>query len=99
MAGCDRSRPALRAACAAAVLAGLAGATGEAGEVGRYRFSCRAEQGTFVLDTETGRVWRFDRVDDAWYLYDLEALVPRTKGRRSESPPDREDGEESPGTR
>ena len=72
----------------AVVLAALAGAAGTAAaEVGRYRFSCRSEQGTFVLDTETGRVWRFDRVDDAWYLYDLEALVPRTKGRRSEPPP------------
>ena len=90
-------RRGLRAARAAVVLAALAGAAGAAaGEIGRYKFSCRADQGTFVLDTETGRVWRFDRVDDAWYLYDLEALVPRTKGRRSESPPEAEDGEDAP---
>jgi hypothetical protein len=90
------ARRRLQAARAALVLAGLAGAAGTAaGEVGRYKFSCRADQGTFVLDTQTGRVWRFDRVDDAWYLYDLEALVPRTKGRRSESPPDADDGEDT----
>jgi hypothetical protein len=65
-----------------------------AADIGRYRFSSRADAGTFVLDTETGRVWRYDRVDDAWYLYDLEALVgrgthaKRTKpGDEGESPP------------
>lgn len=54
---------------------------------GRYTFGGAAEQGIFVLDTESGRVWRYDRIDDAWYLYDLEALVrsPRTEPRgRSE---------------
>lgn len=59
-----------------------------AGEVGRYRFSSRADTGTFVLDTETGRVWRYDRVDDAWYLYDLEALVGKSAhGKHTEPPP------------
>jgi hypothetical protein len=67
------------------VAAGVAGAV----DVGRYRFSCRADSGTFVLDTETGRVWRYDRVDDAWYLYDLEALVEKGKpGKRREEPPE-----------
>lgn len=66
----------------------VASAAGAA-EVGRYRFSCRADPGTFVLDTETGRVWRYDRVDDAWYLYDLEALVEKGKpGKRREEPPE-----------
>lgn len=94
-------RRGLSAACAGIVLATIAGMAGStAAEVGRYKFSCRADQGTFVLDTETGRVWRFDRVDDAWYLYDLEALVPRTKGRRSEeSPPKPEGGDEAPSRR
>jgi hypothetical protein len=81
-----RPRRGLRTALLVAALAGTADVG--AAEVGRYKFSCRADQGTFVLDTQTGRVWRFDRTDDAWYLYDLEALVPRTKGRRTESPPD-----------
>lgn len=68
---------------AAAVVAGPARAV----EVGRYRFSCRADVGTFVLDTESGRVWRYDRVDDAWYLYDLEALVGKSaRARKSEHP-------------
>ena len=59
-----------------------------AGDVGRYRFSSRADAGTFVLDSESGRVWRYDRVDDAWYLYDLEALVGKgATGKRSEPPP------------
>ena len=79
------------------MVAVLAAADVGAGEIGRYKFSCRADQGTFVLDTETGRVWRFDRVDDAWYLYDLEALVPRTKGHRAEPPP--ADAEEAPSAR
>ena len=46
----------------------------------RYTFGGAAEQGTFVLDSQTGRVWRYDRVDDAWYLYDLEALVRTPRG-------------------
>jgi hypothetical protein len=49
-------------------------------ESGRYTFGGAGEQGTFVLDTQTGRVWRYDRVDDAWYLYDLEALVRTPRG-------------------
>jgi len=49
-------------------------------ESGRYTFGGTAEQGTFVLDTQSGRVWRYDRVDDAWYLYDLEALVRAPRG-------------------
>ncbi len=49
-------------------------------ENARYTFGGAAEQGTFVLDTQTGRVWRYDRVDDAWYLYDLEALVRTPRG-------------------
>ena len=59
-------------------------------ETERYVFGGSADQGTFVLDSQTGRVWRYDRVDDAWYLYDLEALVrtPRgeapTRGQRHE---------------
>jgi len=70
------------------LVAGL-GATAVAGDVGRYRFSCRTDPGTFVLDTETGRVWRYDRVDDAWYLYDLEALVGKGgRGKHAEAPPE-----------
>lgn len=68
-----------------------------AGEVGRYRFSCRADGGTFVLDTEPGRVWRFDRIDDAWYLYDLEALVGRrARGRHEDAPPPPEPPADAP---
>jgi len=52
-------------------------------EPGRYVFGGAAEQGTFVLDNQTGRVWRYDRVDDAWYLYDLEALVRTPRGESS----------------
>jgi hypothetical protein len=52
-------------------------------EPGRYVFGGAAEQGTFVLDNQTGRVWRYDRVDDAWYLYDLEALVRSPRGETS----------------
>ena len=63
-------------------------AVARAGDVGRYRFSCRSDAVTFVLDTESGRVWRYDRGDDAWYLYDLEALVGKSaQGKRSEPPP------------
>jgi hypothetical protein len=64
---------------------------------GRYVFGGAPEQGTFVLDNQTGRVWRYDRVDDAWYLYDLEALVrssrgePAVRGQRRE--PDKDQGE------
>jgi hypothetical protein len=75
----------------AGLLLVLAAGPAAGGDVGRYRFSCRADVGTFVLDTETGRVWRYDRVDDAWYLYDLEALVgKKAQSRRaapSEEPP------------
>ena len=78
-----------RAAAALAPLlaVGWLAAPACAGEVGRYHFSCRADPGTFGLDTETGRVWRYDRVDDAWYLYDLEALVGKSaRGRKAERP-------------
>jgi hypothetical protein len=64
-------------------------------EAGRYLFGGAAEQGTFVLDSQTGRVWRYDRVDDAWYLYDLEALV-RTPRRESSSPGPRDEGDKEP---
>lgn len=74
---------------------GLVPSAAVAGDVGRYRFSSRADGGTFVLDTESGRVWRYDRVDDAWYLYDLEALVGKSaRGKRSEHPP--EDADDAP---
>lgn len=75
----------------------LAASPARAYEPGRYVFGGAPEQGTFVLDNQTGRVWRYDRVDDAWYLYDLEALVrsPRgdssARGQRPEKEPaDRE---------
>jgi hypothetical protein len=42
---------------------------------GRYQIGSSADGLTFVLDTASGRVWRYDRGADAWYLYDLEALV------------------------
>ena len=58
----------------------LAASSAQALETARYAFGGAAEQGTFVLDTQTGRVWRYDRVDDAWYLYDLEALVRTPRG-------------------
>jgi len=66
-------------------------------DLGRYVFGGAPEQGTFVLDNQTGRVWRYDRVDDAWYLYDLEALVrsphsePSVRGQRRE--PDKDQGD------
>jgi hypothetical protein len=67
-------------------------------ETARYTFGGAADQGTFVLDTQTGRVWRYDRVDDAWYLYDLEALVRTPKGEGPErTRPD--DGGGEPGIR
>ena len=62
-------------------------------DVGRYQFSCRSDGNTFVLDTVSGRVWRYDRVDDAWYLYDLEALVGKSSRKRS-APSD--DGGDTP---
>jgi len=66
-------------------------------DAGRYVFGGAPDQGTFVLDNQTGRVWRYDRVDDAWYLYDLEALVrsphsePSVRGQRRE--PDKDSGD------
>jgi hypothetical protein len=80
-----------------ALLLLLAAPSARAAEPGRYVFGGAPEQGTFVLDNQTGRVWRYDRVDDAWYLYDLEALVrsPRgdnsARGQRHE--PDKESGD------
>jgi hypothetical protein len=74
----------------------LAGSTAQAQshENARYTFGGAAEQGTFVLDTQTGRVWRYDRVDDAWYLYDLEALVRTPRGETGRAP--RDDGDKQP---
>jgi len=69
-------------------------AQAQAHENSRYTFGGAAEQGTFVLDTQTGRVWRYDRVDDAWYLYDLEALVRTPRGEAGRAP--RDDGEKQP---
>ena len=66
----------------------------------RYVFGGAAEQGTFVLDSQTGRVWRYDRVDDAWYLYDLEALVRAPRGdssARGQRPEDKETAEHDKG--
>ena len=71
--------------------ASTAQAQAQAHENSRYTFGGAAEQGTFVLDTQTGRVWRYDRVDDAWYLYDLEALVRTPRGEAGRS--QRDDGE------
>jgi hypothetical protein len=68
----------------------------QAHETARYTFGGAGEQGTFVLDTQTGRVWRYDRVDDAWYLYDLEALVRTQRGEstgRGTREGDKESGE------
>ena len=79
----------MRSGLVAALLLLLASPV-RAHETERYVFGGAAEQGTFVLDSQTGRVWRYDRVDDAWYLYDLEALVrtPRAdapaRGQRHE---------------
>ena len=64
----------------ALLLLAAASAQAQAHEAARYTFGGAADQGTFVLDTQTGRVWRYDRVDDAWYLYDLEALVRTPRG-------------------
>jgi hypothetical protein len=66
-----------------ALLLLAASSTAQATEGGRYVFGGASEQGTFVLDNQTGRVWRYDRVDDAWYLYDLEALVRSPRGDTS----------------
>jgi hypothetical protein len=64
----------------ALLLLAVSSVQAQAHENARYTFGGAAEQGTFVLDTQTGRVWRYDRVDDAWYLYDLEALVRTPRG-------------------
>jgi len=72
----------------------LAAAPVRAGDTARYLFGGAPEQGTFVLDNQTGRVWRYDRVDDAWYLYDLEALV-RTP-RESQARGQRRDADKEP---
>jgi hypothetical protein len=64
----------------ALLLLAVSSAQAQAHDTARYTFGGAAEQGTFVLDTQTGRVWRYDRVDDAWYLYDLEALVRTPRG-------------------
>ena len=74
----------MRALALAVLLAALPAA---GADVGRYQLSCRTDGTTFVLDTASGRVWRYDRVDDAWYLYDLEALVGKTgRAHRAEPP-------------
>jgi len=65
-------------------------------DTGRYVFGGAAEQGTFVLDNQTGRVWRYDRVDDAWYLYDLEALVRSPRGESSARGQRRDSEKEAP---
>ena len=82
----------------ALALLGLAVAPARAMDTARYTFGGGGEQGTFVLDTQTGRVWRYDRVDDAWYLYDLEALVRAPRGEAQGRSP-REDAERSPAGR
>ena len=64
----------------ALLLLAVSTAQAQGHENARYTFGGAAEQGTFVLDSQTGRVWRYDRVDDAWYLYDLEALVRTPRG-------------------
>lgn len=45
-------------------------------KAGHYVFDPGPQKETLILDNQTGRVWRYDRADDAWYLYDLEALTP-----------------------
>jgi hypothetical protein len=76
----------------------LGASQAQALDAGRYAFGGSAEQGIFVLDTESGRVWRYDRIDDAWYLYDLEALVrsPRTDTRERSEPQGDDGGREEP---
>jgi hypothetical protein len=61
---------------------------GSTHESGRYQFGTAPDGAIFVLDSASGRVWRYDRSEDAWYLYDLEALVkvPGEKGVRSRAP-------------
>jgi hypothetical protein len=76
----------------------LAASSAQASEIGRYVFGGASEQGTFVLDNQTGRVWRYDRVDDAWYLYDLEALVRSPRGD-SPARTQRHEAEKEPGER
>lgn len=58
-------------ACAALLLVWPGSASGEGR---RYSVQSTGAEGVFVLDHDTGRVWRYDRVDDAWYLYDLERI-------------------------
>ena len=83
---------------AALLLFASSSAQAQAHDTARYTFGGAAEQGTFVLDSQTGRVWRYDRVDDAWYLYDLEALVRTPRG---EAPGRtlRDDGDKQPSER
>ena len=79
-----------------ALLLLLTASSARAFDAGRYVFGGAPDQGTFVLDNQTGRVWRYDRVDDAWYLYDLEALVrsPRSESSaRGQRQPDKEPGD------
>jgi len=78
----------------ALLLLAVSSAQAQAHDTARYAFGGAAEQGTFVLDTQTGRVWRYDRVDDAWYLYDLEALVRTPRGEAG-ARNSRDDGEKS----
>ena len=60
-------------------------AVGPARAEGRYQFGSSGD-GTFVVDSSTGRVWRYDRTDDAWYLYDLEALVKQPAAKVGRPP-------------
>ena len=69
----------VKSSVAVMLLVGVA-SLAHAGDGARYTFGGAAEQGIFVLDTQSGRVWRYDRIDDAWYLYDLEALVRTPRG-------------------
>lgn len=77
----------MMARVAAAALAALALATVAGAEPGQYQLSARPDGGAFVLDTASGRVWRYDRTDDAWYLYDLEALAGHGGRKVSRSEP------------
>ena len=61
----------LRAAIALLLLAAPSVA-----KAGHYFFANGSPRETLILDDRTGRVWRYDRASDAWYLYDLEALTP-----------------------
>ena len=40
----------------------------------RYQLGSSGDGTMFVLDVTSGRVWRYDRGEDAWFLYDLQAL-------------------------